>query len=245
LDAQYRGLINHRCTSGESSLGVAGAVRGIKLYPPLGYSPDNPVLEPIWQYADTNRLPVISHCMSKGGVLNTNKDGGLGLEDKSELRNYTAPSSYGNVLRAHRNMRLCLAHFGGNKEWDKYLERHNGGIGSISTHPLEYFKEDPFKEQDWVNQIVEMLVSGKFPNLYVDTSYTFFEEKYREPLRDLLEQYPSIRSQVLFGSDFYLSVQVKPNEEKFPEEKFPGVLEGAITKALFDQIAVTNPGQFL
>lgn len=40
---------------------------GIKLYPPLGYKPNNQVLDPVFEFADAHSLPVTAHC-SRGGV---------------------------------------------------------------------------------------------------------------------------------------------------------------------------------
>jgi hypothetical protein len=61
-------------------------------------------------------------------------------------------------------MPLCLApHFGGNKEWDDYLS-HNRNIHL------------PLEQMDWVSQIVTMMKSGEYPNLYADISFTMFKQ---------------------------------------------------------------------
>jgi hypothetical protein len=54
-------------------------------------------------------------------------------------------------------MRLCLAHFGDNKEWDDYLSRNRNINLSL-------------EQMDWVSQIVTMMKSGQYPNLYADIS---------------------------------------------------------------------------
>ena len=41
--------------------------KGIKLYPPLGYSPQDELLRPIYAYASEHDLPIMTHC-SRGGV---------------------------------------------------------------------------------------------------------------------------------------------------------------------------------
>jgi predicted TIM-barrel fold metal-dependent hydrolase len=87
-----------------------------------------------------------------------------------------------------------------------------------------------------------MLQSGLFPNLYVDTSYTFFNTKYHETLLSLMKKHDNIRKRVLFGSDYYLSVQ----EDK--ESDFVDAFRDSLSKPgtdYFQQIAVTNPKEFL
>jgi len=121
--------------------------KGIKLYPPLGYSPS----DKIFQYANQHKLPVTTHCMSRGGVWTDSLPA-------STLVNYTAPCSYATILKtSYPDMRLCLAHFGGNKEWDDYLSRNR------NIHL-------PLEQMDWVSQIVTMMKSGQYPNLYADIS---------------------------------------------------------------------------
>ena len=67
--------------------------KGIKLYPPLGYSPDDARLRPIWKYANDQKLPVISHYTHSAMTRNTNKDNGYGA-DRITLESFTVPSAY-------------------------------------------------------------------------------------------------------------------------------------------------------
>jgi predicted TIM-barrel fold metal-dependent hydrolase len=226
--------------------------KGIKLYPPLGYHPEDESLKSIWKYANDNSLPVITHCMSRGGVWNLKTPWyrfRKRRKEKQKLVNYTAPCSYIHVLQDYPDMRLCLAHFGGNTEWDKYLDKKKSNEETARRTNLDDFiKDDNFAELDWVSQIVEMLESGLFPNLYVDTSYTFLackkglfnrEPKYLPALKALLSN-PKINSRVLFGSDFYMSEQLKIKEKDFEE-----VIRDSVGPTLFTQIARLNPTDFL
>jgi predicted TIM-barrel fold metal-dependent hydrolase len=42
--------------------------RGIKLYPPLGYHPNDPTLEPLYSFAEDRGLAVMTHCSRPAGV---------------------------------------------------------------------------------------------------------------------------------------------------------------------------------
>ena len=106
---------------------------------PFGYSPDVACLRPIWKYANDQKLPVISHCMHSAMTWNTNIYNGYGA-DRKTLESSTAPSAYVEVLRNYTDMKLCLAHFGGNQEWDVYLKSHNWEISdNLPEHTLDMF----------------------------------------------------------------------------------------------------------
>ena len=209
--------------------------RGIKLYPPLGYNPDDgpdgPV-DKIFQYANENRLPVMVHC-SQGGMI-TNSVKGLEHLNKKELRRrlmqYTSPSSYKNVLKKYPDMRLCLAHFGGNQQWDAYEHDDNGSAEDAPDN----------NNNNWVSTIADMMKSGNYTNLYTDVSYTMFRyPEYIEDLVALLED-NNIQSHVLFGSDYYMAEQ-----EKMKEKELSKGLRKKLTEPVWWKIAHTNPKKFL
>ena len=84
-------------------------------------------------------------------------------EERDTLDEYTNPSSYVDVLDTYPNVRLCLAHFGGDEEWKKYKRDVDRGTATISSIlNLNYFRTEEFKKLKWVRQIVEMLQSGVF-----------------------------------------------------------------------------------
>jgi len=236
--------------------------KGIKLYPPLGYDPndspsvheieingkihnltdDTSKLRDIWRYADEHRLPVIAHCMKSGVWDRSHPTIRPKAMKEKVLHTYTAPYNYVGVLRRYPNMRLCLAHFGGSSEWRKL----DGGNGDRPRHTDEsYFKHnEQFRELDWASQILEMVENGLFPNLYVDTAYMCFKQDIRDHLRRVLDsnKYHNIRSRVLFGSDYFLSAK----EWEAKESNIVKKLKDAFWNTThFRQIAVTNPKEFL
>jgi uncharacterized protein len=97
--------------------------RGIKIYPPLGYYPFDERLYPVYEYAESNGLPIMTHC-SRGGVYDRKEitDDMLThpitgkrlkkLKPKAFTDYYTDPSNYEEVLRDFPNLKICLAHFG-------------------------------------------------------------------------------------------------------------------------------------
>ena len=194
--------------------------RGIKLYPPLGYAPDDPAVEPIYAYADAHGLPVMSHC-SPGGIRSR-------IFDAKDVRTHTAPHRYRKVLQDFPNMRLCLAHFGGQGEWASYLE----------TPWLE--DSTDLERMDWLSQIATMIRSGDYPNLYTDISYTIFYSRRFIPLLKVLLQDERLRDKILFGSDYYMVLQ-----ERMTERELAIHLRAHLGEDFFWQVAEDNPKNYL
>lgn len=194
--------------------------KGIKVYPNLGYRPDDPVLmEQIWPYAVEKNLPVMTHC-SRGGPR------GQGIS-KEDLDNYTAPACWVPVLEKFPNLRVCLAHLGGGEEWERYF-----GDGWQPGQPNE--------RKSWLAEILDLIRSGKHPNLYSDISYTVFRfEEYAPAIKVFLTD-PALRDRILFGSDYYMT-----ENERFEERLLSMNLRALLGEELFWQIADANPRRYL
>jgi uncharacterized protein len=193
--------------------------RGIKLYPPLGYSPNDPVLEPLYAYAERHRIPVLTHC-SRGGVQRR------GLREK-DAESLADPDNYVGILEDHPGLKLCLAHFGGESEWRRYVEE-------------QWRPGRPPEQRSWLAKIADMIRSGRYPGLYTDISYTVFaDDDYIHLLKVLLSD-GRLRARVLFGSDFYV-VENALNEERRVALR----LRSALGEELFRAIADENPRTFL
>lgn len=212
--------------------------RGIKIYPPLGYHPNDPALGPLYDYAVEHSIPVMTHCSRPASVqyrgdpterMRVDPVTGERLEDdRSELLSrFTSPDAYVPILEARPSLTICLAHFGGAGEWEKHLD---------------YQRDDdtPLQEKSWLAKIAAMIRSERYENLYTDVSYTIFaNEEYVYLLKVLLSN-EVLRSRVLFGSDFYV-VEVADLEERRRSVRARAVLG----EELFQTIAHDNPKRYL
>jgi uncharacterized protein len=216
---------------------------GLKLYPPLGYYPDDPALHPIYAYAQENRLPLIAHC-SIGGIYQKSRISGAVKQDllgkirpipRSErwkwwkmndylTDGYAHPENYIPVLEKFPNLKICLGHFGGNEEWIRYMDD--------SWKPDQ---EKPYSKS-WLAVILDMM--QKYPNLYADISYTAEDESLL-PMIAVLVRNSLFRSRILYGSDCYM-VQMDRSERYFSVN-----VRGYLGEADFKQIAQDNPREFL
>ncbi|MEM7538844.1 MAG: amidohydrolase family protein [Chloroflexota bacterium] len=240
--------------------------RGIKLYPPLGYAPRCESVLPIYEYANKHGLPVMVHC-SFGGVR------ARGLKDE-EILNIMAPHQYRAILTRFPNMKLCLAHFGGNKAWDAYLKdpwpmepkqikpdrslfkKLGNRIKNLrcvceGKNELEFDLEmslknddnlsnDNIEQMNWLSQILTMIRSNAYPNLYTDISYTIFRFHELVSILKVFLVDEAVRTHTLFGSDYYMS-----DMAGFSERELSIRLRAELGEDYFWQIAETNPAVFL
>lgn len=198
--------------------------RGIKIYPNLGYRPDHPRLMEVYKICIKEGLPVLTHC-SPGGIWR------YGVS-KQERRANSEPENYRRILetKGYRDLKLCLAHFGGAEEWVKHLKGRA--------------RQD--EEEAWVRTIYDMIASGNYPNLYTDISYTVFTPKVKGLFVDLVDYLkvlltnPLVRRRVLFGSDYYMV-----ERESLSEKEVSLLLRSRLGEELYRQIAYTNPREFL
>jgi uncharacterized protein len=205
--------------------------QGIKIYPNLGYPPDHPRLLEIYKICIEGNFPVMTHC-SPGGIWQY----GLARKDR---RAYSRPKSYKCILeqKEYRNLKICLAHFGGAEEWAKQLNRELR---------IQKDKEEENPEEPWVKTIYDMIASGRYPNLYTDISYTAFTPRIPGLYIDLIDYLkvllsnPLVRKRVLFGSDYYMVEQ-----ERVSEKEASVLLRSRLGEDLYKQIAYTNPMEYL
>jgi uncharacterized protein len=211
---------------------------GIKLYPPLGYHPNDPIMAPLYDYAAERGIPVLTHCSRPSSVqyrgepteqMRIDPLGGQRLElGRYELlTRFTDPDAYVPILDQRPTLKLCLAHFGGAGDWEAFLD-----------DPWD--ARSPAGDKSWLAKIREMIRSGKYENLYTDIAYTIWaNDEYLYLLRVLLSD-GRLRRRVLFGSDFYV-VESAELEERRRSVRVRAVLG----EELFQTIAHDNPREYL
>ena len=217
---------------------LADGFRGIKLYPPLGYWPNDPELLRLYAFAAEGGFPVMSHC-SRGGVYYRGKlteemlthpvtGEKLKPQKQSEFTDHFAdPDNYVPILRQFPKLRICLAHLGGAGDWERFL-----------TEPWD--AASPNGKKSWLGKILDLIRSGEHESLYTDISYTLFARAdYVHVLKVFLAD-ERVRRRVLFGSDFYLVEQAKLEERR-------GALRirSVLGEELFRTIAEENPRAYL
>jgi len=205
---------------------------GIKLYPSLACFPYDPVLMPILEYAQENKLPVMAHCSpnnptfyhgcprkirrlfegSKIPIIDGNS-----RNRRKLCANFASPENYRFLLEQFPDLKICLAHWGSDYSWKKFLER-------------------PGETNDWFLIIKDLM--EHYNNLYTDISFTV-HNRDNFPLLKVMLTDQAIRQRILFGSDFYM-VETKATERRFSID-----LRGYLGEEDFKTIAVDNPVRYL
>ena len=252
---------------------------GIKIYPALGYYPFDKRLKEVYQYALAHDLPLTTHCIS--GVVfyrGTKQQAFEGHKHhpiaKKQLLygkkgidftlNFTHPLNFNclmdvNILRQSwgedapdfKNLKMCMGHFGGEDEWNKYMtdpwlpayNNPDGGSLNINNSWFDEINNDGEivkKAYSWFSVICDMMMY-KFPRMYADISYTLSDDRTFPLIKLLLttEYYKPIRDRILFGTDFF--VVSKAGSEREMSIK----LREYLGDDLFEVIACENPLNFL
>ena len=140
---------------------------------------------------------------------------------------FTDPDAYVAILQAQPTLKLCLAHFGGAGDWERYLDEQWDAGSAIG-------------KKSWLAKILDMIRSGEYPNLYTDIAFTVVaNDEYLYLLKVLLSD-ERVARRVLFGSDFYV-VESAELEERRRAVRIRAVLG----EELFKTIAHNNPSDFL
>lgn len=207
-----------------------GPISGIKLYPALGYYPQDLRLDEMYEYAQEKNLPIIAHCGIDGAVHMRGKrkikkllshSHRMNKRYKNLWNNFTDPKNYHEVLAKFPKLKICLAHMGGGDEVWRWLNTSAA-------------KKD---RSTWFGDIMDMI--KEYPeNIYTDTSFTMHDNDLHGVLKMMLKD-EGLRNNILYGTDFYMDVQ----EEA--ERKFGIDLWSNIGEDNFKQIAHTNPKRFL
>jgi uncharacterized protein len=106
--------------------------KGLKLYPPLGSFPFDARYYPVYEYCQQNNLPVMAHCTDGNPVHFKGKYKDLvdllkptkiridwSLKQKDLCSYFTHPANYKKILADFPSLRICLAHFGREDEFDQ------------------------------------------------------------------------------------------------------------------------------
>lgn len=191
--------------------------RGIKMYPSLGYYPFDPRLELVYQYAEENNIPLMTHC-SEGGIYYNAKpvpeqlhaqsmnpqvhtilhENGTppqkrnynfteGTEPKIFKNNFLDPENYVDMLKKFPRLKICFAHFGGD------------------LNQLDRKVKDP-KAWTWYDKIKQLILNPEFTNVYTDISYSLHEQKHVDLFKQDL-QVPLLKDRILFGTDYFMTYQ--------------------------------------
>jgi predicted TIM-barrel fold metal-dependent hydrolase len=157
------------------------------------------------------------------------------------------------LQRDLEHLKICLAHFGGAEEWEKYLEkdryaysqqlikRPEQGINFLYNRHEVHSPgklEQIWKYVDWYSIICSLMI--QYPNVYSDISYTLHDPNIFPLLKQTVQpEHDKLRSRVLYGTDFYVVRNYKSDKQLHTDTA------AHLSEEEFDLIARENPRTFL
>ena len=149
------------------------------------------------------------------------------------------------------HLKLCLAHFGGEDQWYRYLESDRYDYAAkLKTNPLQGVNfihtstgkfswkklEDSWKYVDWYSIICSMMLQHE--NVYADISYILYNEDIFPLLKETIN-HPNLGDKVLFGTDFFV-VRNHASEKGLVSKTLSNLSDDE-----FNKIARENPSRFI
>ncbi|MEQ9403735.1 MAG: amidohydrolase family protein [Cyclobacteriaceae bacterium] len=152
------------------------------------------------------------------------------------------------------HLKICLAHFGGEEEWVKYLESDRNAFSQRLIRDratgLNFSVDNSsalnwnilskiWHGVDWYSIICSLIVQNK--NIYTDISYILSKPRILPLLQETLDLNlnPHLRKRVLFGTDFYVV------RNHFSEKDLLVQIKAGLSDEEFDLIARENPKSYL
>jgi predicted TIM-barrel fold metal-dependent hydrolase len=144
-----------------------------------------------------------------------------------------------------RKLKLCFGHFGGEDEWEKYVEKdRNLYDNKFNLNPDHYDifinpgMRDYWQQETWYSIIRSIIKNPAYPNVYADISFIIYDEKIISLLKSSL-QVDGLKEKILYGTDFYV-VRQKGTDKKFWTD-----IQAHLSKDELNLIAKANPDKFV
>ncbi len=174
LDPRRDGLVNifEAAFSADDELPVP--FFGVKIYPSLGYYPDDERLMPLYEQCEKHNIPVTAHC----GTATMRAFKKHWFISSYKANRFNDPQNWLKVLKKYKKLRLNLAHFGSSKAWDG---------------------RDWRDRQETIIRLMD-----HYEHVYSDFSFNIHDEETFEELVHMLHNNNLVKNRTLYGSDFYM-----------------------------------------
>jgi hypothetical protein len=166
------------------------------------------------------------------------------------LFGYTNPET--PLRRDLSELKICMAHYGGDDQWQKFLDRDRDQFSNkVISDPemgIDFVKHNESIDLslsrisslwpwlDWYSIISSMMI--QYENVYADISY-IDQNPAIYPLLKSTIAHPQLGKKVLFGTDFYVVRNHKS------EKEITANVEAALSTEEFQKIAKTNAVRYL
>lgn len=193
---------------------------GVKVYPALGYHPNDHRLDPIFKVCSKKNIPILTHC---GGTIVSTFDRPTVYDDKwhyevsgkrkAWAEHLNSPLRWEKVLERYPNLRINFAHFGGANKWK----------------PFRFNRAKKNDILDFMND---------YKNVYADFSFNLGSKTATNRFARMLSNNQLVKERSLFGTDFWVILPTS-NLNRRQKEFYQK------SKKHFDELAIHNVKRFL
>jgi len=204
-----------------------GLYLGFKMYTAQGYRPWDPrlpIMEEFYGHCCLKNIPILNHCTPDGApsfdreeyfdfVHPLDTDADKAIKQKNAVATTVDPTSgirY-NYDNPTRKLDYFNEQFVSPDAWRKVLDKtvtidgKNVRLNKLHICLAHFGGNTPLGRK-WNKQIIEMINSGKYPNLYTDISSSFANSDFRSYFKGVVTSNPKIKNRILFGTDWYLTL---------------------------------------
>lgn len=178
---------------------------GVKVYPALGFMPSHPNLMKIFEICQNYNIPVVAHC---------NIDGTHTTKSKIQLKFFDIDSS-GKLILKKETKQFFFKHqynkfFNRPQLWEPVLKAFPNLRLNLAHFDCDFDFEDDKKSQN-VYRLIDLM--ERYPNVYSDTAYCLHKPTYASKFVEFYTNNTIIQQRLLFGSDFhYINAEGKYKE---------------------------------
>jgi uncharacterized protein len=238
---------------------------GIKLYPSQGFFPFDPRLDIVYNYAEANNIPIMTHCTRSGSFyigrnvkqLIPDRPASLNPSHPAMQAIYKRISLYKNTTDKTftSNARICNVFLHPENYLpvlDKYKNlklcfAHLGGVMEVTAlhntnkKELKLFKELMAFEnatKSWY-EIIRDEILNVYTNTYSDISYTLSSKQAMQLVNADLTAKKLPEDKILFGTDYFMV------EREMYEQSAIAVAQQTISPEYFNKMIVDNNKKYL
>lgn len=235
---------------------------GIKLYPSIGFFPFDPALDQLYDWAEQEQVPVMTHC-TRSGTYYTGRMADVLPNLRPPTLNPAASQQMDSIYKRIGRFRDGAftwkdSKYGCNvflhpENYEPVLHKypdlklcfaHFGGddemLPADFKQPLRENGIDPTNWHDEIKRIMGLMDAAGRPmyeNVYTDISYTL-SNKNVYPILNSLMRTP-LAGRILFGTDFFMTVREKGETELLQQ------CTANLDNGHFQRMAVANNINFL
>ncbi len=194
---------------------MAMGYAGVKLYPPMGYKPNDTAFNELYGHCQANNIPIMTHCTPVGFNAKLHSDFGLNSD----------PKYWGEVLEQYPNLTLCFGHAGGG-DYKVEIKDEPGNLpDSVRTETFNGWYDPDNQghslwdtEYSYPRKIIELCQI--YPNVYTDMSYLHaiisdsgkrgaFVNRLKTSVGNQDGQQYDFGHKMMYGSDWHMAQIVK------------------------------------